>query len=42
MPAQLFGIEHILYIVLSILLASIFLLLSKKLAKTKKKPKHRS
>lgn len=36
MPAQLFGIEHITYIVLSTLLASIFLLLSKKLAKTEK------
>jgi len=36
MPAQLFGIEHISYIVLSTLLASIFLLISKKLAKTEK------
>ena len=36
MPPQLFGTEHILYIVLSTLLGSAYLLISKKLAKTKK------
>lgn len=36
MPAQLFGIEHILYIVLSTILGSAYLLLSKKYAKTEK------
>ncbi len=36
MPAQLFGIEHILYIVLSTILGSAYLLLSKKFAKTEK------
>ena len=36
MPPQLFGTEHILYIVLSTLLGSAYLLISKKLAKTEK------
>lgn len=36
MNPQLFGTEHILYIILSTLLGSTFLLLSKKLAKTEK------
>lgn len=36
MPAQLFGIEHILYIVLSTIFGSAYLLLSKKYAKTEK------
>ena len=36
MPPQLFGTEHILYIILSTLLGSAYLLISKKLAKTEK------
>ena len=36
MPPQLFGTEHILYIVLSTLFGSAYLLISKKLAKTEK------
>lgn len=39
MPAQLFGIEHILYIIISTVLGSVTLLYARKLAKTERSQK---
>jgi len=39
MPAQLFGIEHILYIIISTVLGSVTLLCARKLAKTERSQK---